>query len=101
VRDALPELARRKVAVVGISPDTPAQQKQFDRKYELGFPLLSDATHRIAEAYGAWGEKKMYGKTFMGLVRTSLLIDEKGRVIAAWPKISPKDTVPRLMETLA
>jgi len=101
VRDALPELARRNVAVVGISPDAPAQQKKFDRKYELGFPLLSDETHRIAEAYGVWREKKMYGKTIMGVVRASFLIDAKGRVIAAWPKISPTDTVPRLMEALA
>ena len=101
MRDALPELKRRKVAVVGISPDAPAQQLKFDQKYTLGFPLLSDQTHEIAEAYGVWGEKKMYGKTFMGVVRASFLIDERGRVAAAWHRISPEDTVPWLMDVLS
>jgi len=101
VRDALPELKRRKVAVVGISPDAPAQQKKFDQKYALGFPLLSDETHQIAEAYGVWGEKQMYGKTFMGVVRSSFLIDEKGRLAAVWQKIRPQDTVAWLLDVLA
>ena len=100
MRDAQPELAQHGVAVLGISPDAPAKQKNFDAKYALGFPLLSDPAHRIAEAYGAWGEKKMYGKAFMGIVRTSVLIDQKGRVVAKWPKISPKHTVPELLKVL-
>ncbi len=100
MRDARPELDHNGVAAIGISPDTPRKQKNFDAKYTLGFPLLSDPEHRIAEAYGAWGEKKMYGKTFMGIVRTSVLIDEQGRVTAIWPKISPKNTVPELFKAL-
>lgn len=100
MRDALPELRDRGVAVVGISPDKPAQQKKFDDKLSLGFPLLSDPEHRIAEDYGVWGEKKMYGKRFMGIVRSAFLIDAKGKVVACWYKIRPADTVPGLMEAL-
>jgi peroxiredoxin Q/BCP len=88
------------VAAIGISPDTPAQQKKFDDKHALGFPLLSDGDHGIANAYGVWGEKQMYGKSFMGIVRSAFLIDENGRLSACWYKISPKDTVPKLRAAL-
>ena len=101
MRDALPELEARGVSAVGISPDTPKQQKKFDEKYDLGFPLLCDTEHDIAEAYGVWGEKKMYGKTYMGIIRSSFLVDEKGMVAAVWYDISPKDTVPKLMSALS
>lgn len=100
MRDALPELEGFKVAAVGISPDKPAQQKKFDDKHELGFPLLSDPEHRIAEAYSVWGEKKMYGKTYMGIVRSAFLIDKNGKIEAAWYKISPKKTTPELFKAL-
>lgn len=100
MRDALPELMSAGVAVIGISPDKIAQQKKFDEKYGLGFPLLSDEEHQIAEAYGVWGEKKMYGKTFMGIVRSAFLIDESGKIIAAGYNISPKNTVPELKKWL-
>jgi len=101
VRDALPDLSAAGIAVIGVSPDRPAQQKKFDDKYGLGFPLLSDDDHRIAEAYGVWAEKKMYGKTFMGIVRSAFLVDEDGNIAAVGYKISPKDTVPTLMRWLA
>lgn len=101
MRDALPDLSAAGVAVIGISPDPVAQQKKFDDKHGLGFPLLSDEDHRIAEAYGVWGEKKMYGKTFMGIVRSAFLIDEDGKIAGAAYKISPKDTVPTIMQWLA
>ena len=100
VRDALKELSKINIAVVGISPDQPETQKKFDDKHNLGFSLLSDPDHKIAEAYGVWGEKKMYGKTFMGIIRSSFLIDEKGKILNAWYKISPKNTVPELMKVL-
>ncbi len=100
MRDALPDLERRDVTALGISPDPPEQQKKFDEKFGLGFALLSDLDHRIAESYGVWGEKKMYGKTFMGIVRSAFLVDEKGNIEAAWYKISPKETVPALMKAL-
>ena len=100
MRDALSDLDKRGVAVVGISPDSEKDQKKFDDKHSLGFPLLCDTEHDIAESYGVWGEKKMYGKTYMGIVRSSFLIDGDGKIAAAWYKISPKDTVPELMKVL-
>ena len=100
MRDALKELSKINIAVVGISPDQPETQKKFDDKNNLGFSLLSDPDHKIAEAYGVWGEKKMYGNTFMGIIRSSFLIDEKGKILNAWYKISPKNTVPELMKVL-
>jgi thioredoxin-dependent peroxiredoxin len=100
VRDALTELVAKNVAVIGISPDTPATQKKFDEKYHLGFPLLSDRDHKVAAAYGVWGEKKMYGKSYMGIIRSSFLIDENGHIENTWYKISPKNTVSELMKVL-
>ena len=100
MRDAQKDLKGRNIAVIGISPDTPETQKKFDDKYNLGFSLLSDPDHKIAEAFGVWGKKKMYGKTFMGIIRSSFLIDENGNIENAWYKISPKDTVPELMKVL-
>ena len=100
MRDALPELTDRNITVVGISPDTPEKQKKFDDKFNLVFPLLSDPNHKIAEVYGTWGEKKMYGKTFKGIIRSSFLIDENGTIQKAWYKISPKKTIPELMKEL-
>ncbi len=88
-------------AIIGISPDKPTAQKKFDTKYGLGFPLLADEDHAVAEAFGAWGEKSMYGKKYMGIVRSAFLIDETGKVEQAWPKISPKDTPTNLLKALA
>lgn len=86
--------------ILGISPDLPAKQKKFDDKYDLGFPLLSDPEHTVAEAYGVWGEKKNYGKTYMGIIRSAFLIDEKGKLAEVWYKISPKDTPTNLLKAL-
>ncbi len=97
IRDSAPVLATRKVAAVGISPDEPGDQSKFDQKYSLGFPLLSDPDHAVAEAYGAWGEKTSYGKTSIGIIRSSFVIDERGRIAAAWYKVSPEDTVPNAL----
>lgn len=100
VRDNLAALKKHGVAAVGISPDAPAAQQKFDTKFSLGFPLLADESHAVAEAFGVWGEKSMYGKTYMGIIRSSFLIDEKGKVIEAWYKVSPGDTVPNVLTTL-
>lgn len=86
--------------IVGISPDAPPKQKKFANKHDLEFPLLSDGDHAVAEAYGTWGEKSLYGRKYMGIIRSSFLIDEEGRVLGAWYKISPKKTVPAAMEVL-
>jgi peroxiredoxin Q/BCP len=85
---------------VGISPDKPGAQKRFDEKFGLGFPLLSDLDHAAAEAYGAWGEKSMYGKTSMGIIRSAFLIDENGKVLNAWYKVKPDETVPLVRQAL-
>lgn len=87
--------------ILGISPDKPASLKKFDDKHDLGFTLLSDLDHAIAEKYGVWVEKKNYGKTYMGVQRSAFLLDEDGRVLKAWPKISPKDTPTNLLAALA
>ena len=87
-------------AIIGISPDKPAAQKRFDTKYSLGFPLLSDPDHAVAEAFDVWREKKMYGRTSMGILRSAFLIDGKGKVQEAWYKISPKDTPTNLLAAL-
>ena len=100
VRDALEEIKGKNITVIGISPDTPEKLKKFDDKHNLGFNLLSDPDHKVAETFGVWGEKKMYGKTFMGIIRSSFLIDENGNVENAWYKISPQNTVPELMKVL-
>jgi peroxiredoxin Q/BCP len=96
VRDARQKLARAGAAVLGVSPDKPAAQQKFDDKY----PLLSDTEHAMAEAYGVWGEKSLYGRKYFGIIRSSFLVDEKGRIAAAWYKVSPADTVPEAMAAL-
>lgn len=101
IRDARTELADMGVDAVGISPDKPGAQKKFDGKYGLGFPLLSDPEHAAAEAYGAWGEKTMYGKKSMGIIRSSFLIDENGKIMGTWYKVKPEDTVPLAQKALA
>ena len=100
VRDSRNDLGDLGVVVLGISPDAVEVQKKFDKKYSLEFPLLSDPDHKVAERYSAWGEKKMYGKSFMGIVRSSFLIDEAGKIIGAWYKVSPQNTVPEAKKVL-
>jgi peroxiredoxin Q/BCP len=98
LRDVLGEVGD--TAVVGISPDLPARQAKFDTKYGLGFPLLSDGDHAVAEAYGVWAEKSMYGKKYMGIVRSAFLVDKAGTLAEVWYKISPKDTAVKLVAAL-
>jgi peroxiredoxin Q/BCP len=98
MRDILGDIGD--TAVLGISPDKPAKQAKFDEKYGLGFPLLADEDHAVADAYGAWGEKSMYGKKYMGIVRSAFVIDEAGKLMGVFYKVSPKDTVPKATEAL-
>ncbi len=88
-------------AVLGISPDKPSKQLKFAEKYGLGFPLLSDPDHAVAEAFDVWKEKRMYGRTYMGIERSAFLIDEHGNIAEAWYKISPADTPKNLLAALA
>lgn len=99
LRDVLGQIGT--TVVLGISPDTPAKQAKFDQKYELGFPLLADMDHAVAEAYGVWVEKSMYGKKYLGIERSAFLIDESGKLEQVWYKISPKDTPTNLLAALS
>ncbi len=101
VRDAKEELASLGVDVLGMSPDKPFAQARFDDKFSLGFPLLSDPDRAVAQAYGVWRERSMHGRTYMGILRSSFLIDEDGRIERAWYKVAPRDTVPNAREALA
>ncbi|NOZ30206.1 MAG: thioredoxin-dependent thiol peroxidase [Chloroflexi bacterium] len=92
VRDAYPTIDAEGVVVIGISPDPPERLAKFREKHNLPFVLLSDPDHQVAEAYGAWGEKKMFGRTTMGIIRSHFAIDEEGRLIEARYKVKPEMT---------
>ena len=86
--------------IIGISPDKPSKLAKFDEKYSLGFTLLADEDHAVAESFGVWVEKAMDGREYMGIQRSAFLIDENGLIERAWPKISPKDTPTELLKAL-
>jgi peroxiredoxin Q/BCP len=90
VRDRGAEYAKAGARVIGVSPDEVAAVKKFADKFDLDFSLLADADHAVAEAYGTWGERSMYGKRYMGVQRATFLIDPDGRVAKVFPKVSPK-----------
>jgi peroxiredoxin Q/BCP len=98
LRDIAPQIGD--TVVLGISPDKPAKQAKFDTKYTLGFPLLADEDHAVAEAYDVWKEKSMYGRKYMGIERSAFLVDEKGKLAEVWYKVSPKDTSANLLRSL-
>jgi peroxiredoxin Q/BCP len=100
VRDHRQELAGIGADAVGISPDLPEAQLAFDAKFDLGFPLLSDPDHAVAEAWGTWDEKTREGRTFMGIVRSSFLVDGEGRVERAWYDVTAEDTVTNALAAL-
>ena len=99
LRDVLGDIGD--AVVLGISPDLPAKQAKFDKKYGLGFPLLSDADHAVAEAYGVWVQKSMYGRQYMGVERSAFFIGGDGTLTDVRYKISPKDTPTFLVTSLA
>lgn len=91
VQEALPQLGRLKLEVIGISPDAMPAIEKFAKKYNLTFPLASDADHALAEKYGTWVEKNMYGKTYMGMERSSFLVDADGVIRQIWRKVKPAE----------
>ncbi len=101
LRDALSDLKKHNVVVFGLSPDLPEKLKKFEQKQNLNFSLLSDPEMKVADSYGVVGEKTMFGKKKIGVIRSAFLIDEKGEILNAWYKISPKDTVPEVLEFLS
>jgi thioredoxin-dependent peroxiredoxin len=90
VRDRSDEYASAGARVIGVSPDEPEALKKFAAKFDLDFTLLADADHAVADAYGAWGEKSMYGKKYMGMLRSTFIIDPDGKVARVFPKVQPK-----------
>ena len=99
LRDAMSQVGD--AVVIGVSPDASPRLQKFDTKYSLGFPLLADEDHAVAEAYDVWAEKSMYGRKYMGIVRSAFLIDEKGKIAEAWYKVSPADTPRNLLKALS
>jgi peroxiredoxin Q/BCP len=100
LRDAEPDLKKLKAVVLGISPDAPDKQLKFDDKYGLGFPLLADTEHVVADKYGVWGEKVNYGRKYMGIIRSAFVIDGSGKIVDAFYKVSPKATVAHVTKAL-
>jgi len=92
LQDLGPMIEDDSITVIGISPDKPEKLAKFRAKYNFEFILLSDPEHQVAEAYGAWGEKSMYGKTYMGIIRSHAAIDEDGNLLAIENKVKPLST---------
>ncbi len=101
LRDHLGVLQELGAVVLGVSPDPVASHGKFRQKYGLNFPLLSDEEHRVAETYGVWKEKNLYGKKTWGIERSTFLIDEEGRIREVWRKVNPKGHAERVREALA
>jgi len=101
LQDAFPKLKKLKAVVVGISPDPVEKQLKFAQKYGLKFPLLADTDHETAQAWGVWAQKSLYGRKFMGIVRSAFVVDDHGKLAGVFYKISPKDTVPKVEGVLS
>jgi peroxiredoxin Q/BCP len=91
IRDVWGELQRKGAVVLGVSPDSPRKHAKFREKYTLPFALLSDEAHEVAEKYGTWVEKSMYGKTYMGMERSTFMIDADGKVVKVMRKVKPAE----------
>ncbi|MBM3441875.1 MAG: thioredoxin-dependent thiol peroxidase [Bacteroidetes bacterium] len=100
LRDNLASLTARGIAVVGVSPDDAASHQKFTTTYSLGFPLLADTQHQVIEAYGVWGEKQMYGRKYMGLLRTTFVIDGKGVIRHIFHKPKVKEHAQEILSAL-
>ena len=100
-RDAYSKFKKQKITVLGVSPDKETAHQKFVTKYQLPFTLLADTDHSIAEAYGVWGEKKFMGRTYMGVHRTTFLIDEKGKIRKIFEKVKPEDHASEVLEAFA
>jgi len=99
-RDAWADVKRTGAVVLGVSPDTAASHKKFKTKFKLPFPLLADPDHKVAERYGAWGERSMYGRKFQGILRTTFVIGADGRVKKVFERVKPKGHAAEVLELL-
>lgn len=99
-RDAFKTLKKKGAVVLGVSCDSEKSHQKFAAKHDLPFPLLVDEDHRVAEAYGAWGEKSLYGRKFMGLIRSTFLIGADGKVAKSWRKVKVAGHIDEVIEAL-
>ena len=99
-RDAFPNFQGMDAVILGVSPDTPKAQAKFKQKFNLPFTLLCDTEHAVADAYGAWGEKSMYGRKYMGVARMTFVIDAEGRIKKIFPKVKPAGHAAEVMGVL-
>ena len=101
IRDVWTELERKGAVVLGVSPDSPHKHVKFREKYGLPFTLLSDEAHEVAELYGTWVEKSMYGRKYMGIERSTFVIDAAGNVAKVMRKVKPADHADRVLAALS
>jgi thioredoxin-dependent peroxiredoxin len=101
IRDRGAEYAEAGARVIGVSPDEPVALKKFAGKFDLDFTLLADPDHAVADSYGAWGEKSMYGKKYMGILRNTYIVDPTGKVAKILPKVQPKKHDTLVLKALA
>lgn len=99
-RDRRDALGNLDTVVLGVSPDTISSHQAFKDKFDLPFALLADPDHAVAEAYGAWGTKKMYGKEYEGILRSTFIIDERGRIAKVFEKVKPEGHADEILEAL-
>lgn len=99
-RDSWSAVKAAGAVVLGVSPDSAASHEKFKSKYKLPFTLLADPDHSLAESFGAWGEKSMYGRKYQGVLRSTFVIDEQGRVVTVFPKVKPKGHAAEVLAAL-
>lgn len=99
-RDAYADIEEKNAVVLGVSPDGVESHQKFKTKYDLPFTLLVDEDHSMAESYGVWGEKSMYGKTYMGIIRSQFVIDEEGKIVGLKYNVSPKNSLDEAVQVL-
>lgn len=99
-RDEFPRLSAHNAVVLGLSPDTPKEQLKWKIKEGLPYDLLCDPEHQVIEAWGAWGEKTLFGKDYIGVIRSHFVIDESGKLADVQIKISPKESVERAVQEI-
>jgi peroxiredoxin Q/BCP len=99
-RDQYPVIEEKNAVVLGVSPDSVKSHQKFKTKYNLPFTLLVDEDHAVAAAYGVWGEKSMYGKKYMGMIRSHFVIDEQGKIVDVQYKVSPADSIKKAVQIL-
>ena len=100
-RDAFSKYKKKGITILGVSPDSEKSHQKFITKYKLPFTLLADTDHSIADAYGVYGEKKFMGRTYMGIHRTTFLIDEKGKIKKVFEKVKPEDHADEVLGAFA